>query len=132
MSTDVTIVNEDMNENGEQVLRLTLGTIPAGQTEKLTLVKPALEISTPDRPKKPVVATCELRAEDPAGSVVWEMSWSEDEFLMIWQRTVGQSSSARRRMGSKAASRSPGASPRAIDPSAITWTASPDSEAPCA
>jgi hypothetical protein len=34
MSTDVTIVNEDMKENGERVLRVTLGTIPAGQTEK--------------------------------------------------------------------------------------------------
>jgi hypothetical protein len=43
-------------------------------------VKPSPEVRTPDRPKKPVVATCELRAEGPAGSVIWEMSWSEDEF----------------------------------------------------
>jgi hypothetical protein len=80
MSVDVTIVNEDMNKNGEQFYQETLGTVPAGQTEKLTMVLPMPKGHSLDSLNQTRVTTIQLKAEDPAGSVVWQKSWSKDEF----------------------------------------------------
>ena len=80
MSTDVTIVNQDLNDKGEQFYEETLGTVPAGQTEKLTLVIPNPKGRTIDSVKRSSTATIQVTAEDPAGSVVWQKSWSLDDF----------------------------------------------------
>lgn len=80
MSTDVTIVNQDLNDKGEQFYEETLGTVPAGQTEELTLVIPNPKGRTVDSVKRSIAATIQVAAEDPAGIVVWQKSWSMDEF----------------------------------------------------
>jgi hypothetical protein len=80
MSTDVTIVNQDLNDKGEQFYEETLGTVPAGQTENLTLLIPNPKGRTVDSIKRTRAATVQLKAEDTAGSVIWQQSWSLGEF----------------------------------------------------
>lgn len=82
VSTDVTIVNQELNDEGEQIHEETLGSIPAGQTENLTLIIPTpnLKPRNVDDFKRSVVATIELKAKDVVGSVVWQKSWSLDDF----------------------------------------------------
>jgi hypothetical protein len=80
MPTDVTIVNQDLNDYGEQFHEETLGTVPAGQTENMTLVIPAWKGSGADSLKRSHTATIQLKAADPAGSVVWQKSWSRNDF----------------------------------------------------
>jgi len=78
--TDVTVMNQEMNDEGERIYEETLGSVPAGQTENLTLVMPLPKVSTTDSIKRSMVATIQLEAKDPAGNVVWQRSWSMDEF----------------------------------------------------
>jgi hypothetical protein len=78
--TDVTVMNQEMNDEGEQIYEETLGSVPAGQTENLTLVMPLPKGRTVDSIKRSVVATIQLRAEDPVGNVVWQKAWSKEEF----------------------------------------------------
>ena len=82
MAVDVTMVNQELNDKGEQVYEETLGSIPAGQTENLTLVIPTpnLKPRNADDFKRSVVATIQLNAKDPAGNAVWQKSWSMDDF----------------------------------------------------
>ncbi len=82
MPTDVTILNQDFNEDGEQIYEETLGTVPAGQTENLTLVIPfpKLKGRTADSIKRSLLATIQVTADDLAGNVVWQKSWSMNEF----------------------------------------------------
>ncbi len=80
MSTDVTIMNQDLNDRDEQFYEETLGTVPAGQTQELTLVIPNPKGRTVDSFKRSVVATIQLDAKDPTGNVVWQKSWSMDDF----------------------------------------------------
>ena len=80
MSVDVTIVNQELNKNNEQLYQETLGTVPAGQTENLTLVMPNPKGRTVDSVLGSLVETIQLKAADGAGSVLWQKSWSIDEF----------------------------------------------------
>lgn len=77
MSTDVTIVNQELNKDGEQIYKETLGTVPAGRTDNLTLVIP---IPKADNFRESMVDTIQLKAADGAGSVLWQKSWSMNEF----------------------------------------------------
>jgi hypothetical protein len=76
----VTIVNQDLNNDGEQFYEESLGTVPAGQSENLTLVIPTAKGRTADGWERTDAATIQLKAEDPAGSVMWQKSWSRDDF----------------------------------------------------
>jgi hypothetical protein len=69
MSVDVTIVNQE-----------TLGTVPAGQAENLTLVMPNPKGRTADSVLGSLVDTIQLKAADGAMSVLWQKSWTRDEF----------------------------------------------------
>ncbi len=82
MPMDVTILNQDFNEDGEQIYEETLGTVPAGQTENLTLVipYPKPKFGSPNSIKRSFPATIQMTADDLAGSVVWQKSWSMNEF----------------------------------------------------
>jgi len=80
MPTDVTIVNQDLNDYDEQFYEETLGTVPAGQTENVTMVIPFPTGRTLDSYKRTHAATIQVKAKDPAGSVVWQKSWARSEF----------------------------------------------------
>jgi hypothetical protein len=83
MPTDVTIVNQDLNENGDQFYEETLGIVSAGQTENMTMVVPIAKSRLYTYDKRTLINTFQLKAEDSAGSVVWQKSWPWREFLRL-------------------------------------------------
>lgn len=83
MPTDVTIVNQDLNENGDQFYEETLGSVSAGQTENMTMVVPIPKSRLYTYDKRTLINTFQLKAEDSAGSVVWQKSWPWREFLTL-------------------------------------------------
>jgi hypothetical protein len=80
MPTDVTIVHEDINKNGEQFYQATLGTVPAGQTARLNLLIPLFKGHSANQNYLQDY-TVQLKAEDPTGNLVWQKAWPIKEFL---------------------------------------------------
>lgn len=85
MPTDVTIADQKLNKDDKLISGETLGAVPAGQTENLTLVIPAPDMKNRnvDTMKRSVVDSILVTAEDSAGSIVWQKSWSMDDFYAL-------------------------------------------------
>jgi len=90
MATQVTIIEEGINDEGIHFSPVTLGTVPSGQEVELPTIIPL---------RRGIIGwTMLIKAEDPSGNVVWHKSWSFDEFLKLkdvgWKIVVSPETSS--------------------------------------
>ncbi len=75
MPTDVVIIHESIDTEGKVFLEEEIGMAPAKQTKEMTY---ALVL------RRGIIGdTVLLKAKDPAGNIVWQKSWSFNEFYKL-------------------------------------------------
>lgn len=75
MQTELKIIHQAIYQNGSRSVESVVGTVPQGQTVQL----PGLFTLSQDIIGDIVL----IKAEDPTGVVVWQKSWSFDDFLKL-------------------------------------------------
>lgn len=88
MPTDIVVIHEDINREGESLLREEIGKVSANQTAKMSY---AIFLGN-------IGETVIIEAEGSLGNIVWQKSWSADEFLKLndvgWKIVVSPETSS--------------------------------------
>ncbi|MFC2018019.1 hypothetical protein ACFLTQ_01790 [Chloroflexota bacterium] len=83
-SVDLTIIHEALDKDGKLLHRVALGTVSAEQTAKMD--------QTITLRRDHIGWTVVLKAEDTSEQVVWQRTWSYEEFLDLedvdWKITI--------------------------------------------
>ncbi len=90
MTTEITVMSVRINESGTATDTATLGTVPPEQTLKL----PAIFPLRPDI----IGRTILIKTLDPSGNIVWQKSWTFEEFKKLkdvgWKIVVSPETNA--------------------------------------